>query len=89
MTHTIDRVDAMETVSVERLAEILAAPKYARGTVVAYRDQHDRMQTGKVYGIEAHWHFGPKPLLIYTISHPSYRNKRMHGAENCIVGAAL
>lgn len=68
----------------------IAAPKYAIGERVRYLDQHDRQQTGEVYRIEASWtsYTEMDPLIIYTISHPTYRNNRMHCAESNILGSA-
>lgn len=64
------------------------SPHYALGQRVTYRDHHDRIQAGAVIGVEAHWRWGKsKPLLIYEIEHPTYRNKRMNAGIEAILYA--
>ncbi len=69
----------------------VAAPKYEIADRVFYTDNHGRQQTGEVYRIKASWasYMRGPPLIVYTVSHPSYRNKRMHAAEGDILGPAL
>lgn len=58
---------------------IPAEPKHGLGETMHYTDHHGRQQSGRVLAIEAHWgNDDPEPLLIYTVEHPTYRNRRMH-----------
>jgi hypothetical protein len=64
----------------------VASPKFWLDQVVEYADHHGRIQSGTVTSIEAHWAWGkPDPLLIYTITHPSYRNRRCYRSEKEII----
>lgn len=66
-----------------------ARPLYAIDQAVVYLDHHKRVQTGRVRRIEASWDsWSPEPLIVYTVSHPTYRNNRMHIAEDGIRYAA-
>lgn len=70
---------------------IPAAPEYGIGQVVNYVDRHGRHQRGEVNRIEGHWpSWSPDrpPLIIYTLSHPSYRGQRMHTTSENIIGVA-
>lgn len=63
-----------------------AAPLYGIGARVIYTDQHGRRQFGEVERIEASWSgYRSNPLIIYTVSHPTYRNKRMYAGEDQIL----
>jgi hypothetical protein len=70
------------------MTELAAQPKYPRGEMVVYTDHHGRQQTGKVLHIEAHWSpwssAGHPPLILYAISHPTYRNRRANVGEDKI-----
>lgn len=70
------------------MTELAAQPKYARGETVVYTDQHGRQQTGAVTSIEANWPSyraaGEKPFFVYTLTHPTYRNNRMHAGDEDI-----
>jgi hypothetical protein len=59
-------------------------PKYNVGETVAYVDRHDRMQTGTVRHIEGKWTQWGSAYLIYTITHPTYRNGRIYCGEDVI-----
>ena len=65
--------------------EIPAAPRYARGETISYLDHHMRRQSGKVLRIEALWAGyllpGEVPLIVYTVEHPTYRDRRMYIGE--------
>lgn len=62
-----------------------AIPKYNLNQTVDYKDHHGRVQTGKIFRIEANWLYGnPVALIIYTIGHPTYRNQRCYRAERDI-----
>lgn len=71
-------------------AEEPAAPAYALGQRVEYVDRHERPQIGEVLAIEASWRFktGRAPLIVYTLSHPSYAGRRMYATADQIRGAA-
>ena len=69
------------------MSEPGAVPTYAIGSSVQYVDHHKRPQIGKVLSIEASWReWAKEPLIIYTVAHPTYRNRLMYVAENNIVG---
>lgn len=54
-----------------------AIPEYALGDRVLYRDHQGRVQTGTVLSIRARWDgSGFDPFIIYTVSHPTYANRR-------------
>lgn len=61
-----------------------AAPKFAIGEEVLYRDHHGRVQGGRVFAIVARWdrwHGGTgiaSPSVLYTVEHPTYRNNRIY-----------
>lgn len=60
----------------------IAKPKFNLSQEVKYLDHHSRLQTGTINRIEASWGFGKSiPLIVYTISHPSYKNKKIYLAE--------
>lgn len=65
--------------------EVPAAPRYARGDTISYLDHHMRRQTGKVLRIEASWagylQPGEVALIVYTVEHPTYANRRMYIGE--------
>lgn len=69
----------------ERFTPSAAYPRYDIGEEVEYLDDQDRHQHGKVSRIEAHWTWHSDALLIYTVSHPTYRNKRMYVNEKRII----
>jgi len=62
---------------------IPATPKYDLGNEVTYRDRQGRVQNGVVLSIEANWFWkcGQPPLVVYTVEHPTYRNKRISITE--------
>lgn len=63
-----------------------AFPKYDLDQTVDYYDHHGRVQSGKISRIEAHWSYSePEPLIIYTIGHPTYHNRRCYRAEREII----
>lgn len=59
---------------------VSAEPWYDLGDRVGYRDREGRFQCGHIKAIEATWHFHRKsaPLIVYTVEHPSYRDKRFY-----------
>lgn len=67
-----------------------ATPLYERGSRVLYVDHDGRQQSGEVQRIEAKWPAwgdpGDPPLICYTVSHPSYRNRRIHIGSRDIAG---
>lgn len=69
------------------MGEIGVTPEFARGEMVTYRDRHDRVQVGEVWAIEATWRFGPEPLVIYTVAHPSYAGRRHYLTRDRILSA--
>ena len=66
-----------------------AEPRYCVGQIVRYRDREERVQTGAIMWIEAKWNgygHGPvEPLIIYSLEHPSYRNRRYYATDKEIV----
>lgn len=70
--------------------EIAAVPTYSCGDKVIFRDRHQRVQHGQIKSIEAHWNSwlkaGKGPLVIYTISHPTYRNNHFTTTDDQIIG---
>lgn len=66
-----------------------ATPAYARGQKVRYRDHHDRLHVGAVLSVDARWpgwaKAGEAPYLVYSVSHPSYRNNRINIGEQEII----
>ena len=69
-----------------------AVPKFRRGVVVTYVDNHGRVQSGEVYRVTAEWAgyapAGREPLIIYTVGHPTYYRNRTYVAEGDILGLA-
>lgn len=65
-------------------------PAYAIGEQVEYVDHHNRVQIGEVRAVEARWDriYGTRPSITFTISHPTYRNKRIHTGYRDILGRA-
>jgi hypothetical protein len=67
-------------------------PKFNLGDRVRYIDRDQRLQRGEVQRIEATWvNWGTdctdtKPHISYQVSHPTYRNGRMHLGEDRILG---
>lgn len=60
----------------------VAKPKYKIGDDVLYRDHQKRLQTGIVKRIEASWSdCKDDPLIIYTLTHPTYRGNRHYASE--------
>ena len=60
-----------ESMSIAKIAQ----PLFNVGTRVGYYDRQHRWQVGTVRRIEASWHSpGEKPFIVYTVSHPTYRN---------------
>lgn len=78
----------MDDIARETLA---ASPKYLVGQPVQYRDREGRIQVGRVKWIEAKWHGwgdGPvEPLVIYSLTHPTYRNRTFYTADKEILRA--
>jgi mannose-6-phosphate isomerase-like protein (cupin superfamily) len=70
--------------------EIAAVPAYSRGDKVVYRDRQERVQQGEIKSVEATWHgfakAGREPLIVYTVSHPTYRNNRFYTTGDSIIG---
>jgi hypothetical protein len=66
---------------------IALQPQYAVGTAVEYIDRQDRRQVGKVRSIEGKWHTFDT-YLIYTLTHPSYKNGQFHTGPQSIIGEA-
>jgi hypothetical protein len=70
--------------------EFAAIPAYSRGEKVAYTDNHGRRQNGHVISIEAHWSSfrnpDKAPLVIYRVTHPTYRNNETTVTPNRIFG---
>jgi hypothetical protein len=68
-----------------------ANPKFNVGEEVLYTDRHGRLQTGKVYNIEAKWNCwshrdeSKPPYIHYTLQHPTYRNGQFHTNEDSII----
>jgi len=60
-------------------------PKYEIGKEVYYVDHHDRPQTGKVQRIDGHWTGQGSAYLVYTLDHPTYKNKVCYRAEENIL----
>lgn len=64
-------------------------PKFSIGERVHYIDHHDRSQTGAVRRIEGTWpSWGGDPYLVYTVEHPTYRNRTFYAGEGKITGVA-
>lgn len=64
----------------------VASPRFHLNQTVDYTDHHGRVQTGKISRIEAHWAYGkPEPLIIYTISHPTYQNRKCYRSQKEII----
>ncbi len=60
----------------------IAQPLFSVGDRVGYYDRQHRWQVGTVRHIEASWYSrGDKPSIIYTVSHPTYRNGRFYTAD--------
>ena len=69
------------------MSERPAAPLYALGEQVSYRDRHNRRQVGEVLSIEANWMKpGRAPLVIYTLRHPTYAGRRIYATGEVIFG---
>lgn len=68
-----------------------ALPRYQIGERVHYLDHQTRQQTGEVARVEASWasYMKGRPLIIYTVSHPTYRNNRMYIGEDGILASAI
>lgn len=67
-----------------------AEPEYDIGDLVRYLDHHNRLQEGRVLSIEANWWSDrdgrpDRPLISYTVQHPSYRNGRMYVSDGNVV----
>ena len=62
-----------------------AAPKFAIGDRVSYRDHHNRDQVGEVLNLSATWspylENGDDPAIYYVVRHPTYANNRHCAAE--------
>ena len=70
-----------------KLSEAQAArPLFDVGHTVFYYDRNERFQQGEVLGIEANWyHPSDDPLIIYTLRHPTYRNRLFYTTADRIV----
>lgn len=68
------------------MTAIPAVPTYKVDDTVRYIDRQHRQQTGVVQRIEAKWNRSAPPLIIYTVSHPTYRDGRMHMTDHDIFG---
>ena len=59
-----------------------AKPAFRVDDRVGYYDRQDRWQIGVVRRIEAHWSsWSDDPLIIYSVSHPSYRNGNFYTSK--------
>lgn len=64
-----------------------AVPAYDIDDVVAYHDRQGRLQRGEVMAVEASWRGRPgrAPLIVYTVRHPTYANRRFYTTADDIV----
>lgn len=58
-----------------------ARPDFSVGDEVSYEDHQGREQRGTIERIEAHWWRSSTPRISYTVSHPTYANRRHHTNE--------
>lgn len=64
----------------------VAAPKYAIGDRVEYKDRSKKDQIGEIRHIEATWLSNNKPLIVYRVSHPTYHAGSINLKESKIKG---
>lgn len=66
----------------EYIGRHVVFPSKEVGDVVEYVDREGRGQTGTVERIESYWSVrGREPLIVYTVSHPTYRGRRFYTTD--------
>lgn len=69
------------------MTAIPAVPTYKVDDTVRYVDRQHRQQTGVVKRIEASWNSPERPpLIVYSVSHPTYRDNRIYITDSDIFG---